>query len=232
MLIVIGPLLFKISSKGDDASRHLILDQGDLACRNRRMIPRCRNSSIAKNPMTGIACCCACTVPALSGRAGRREFDLKDPLTISQSGCGASGESHHERAGRPCVRRKERRSLTPVNPLTGRVTAKGAPAYEAHSKSVELASGRQQAFVRTDEVIGCVDVIAPVDAVTFSRRAGELISRKKAPTGTPTAGKYRLRALQCFETAAQTRDPYAKDMLTVVAREFLQAARQAEDGEF
>jgi hypothetical protein len=29
---------------------------------------------------------------------------------------------------------------------------------------------------------GCVDVIAPVDAVTFSRRAGELISRKKAPT--------------------------------------------------
>lgn len=79
---------------------------------------------------------------------------------------------------------------------------------------------------------GCVDVIAPVDAVTFSRRAGELISRKKAPTGTPTAGKYRLRALQCFETAAQTRDPYAKDMLTVVAREFLQAACQAEDGEF
>src|ERR1700730_6818113 len=79
---------------------------------------------------------------------------------------------------------------------------------------------------------GCADVIAPVDAVTFGRRAGELICRKKAPTPTPTAGKYRLRALQCFETAAQTRDPYAKDMLTVVAREFLQAARQAEDGEF
>src|ERR1700730_16141911 len=97
-------------------------------------------------------------LPALSDRAGRREFDLKDPLTISQSGCGASGESHHERAGRPCVRRRERRSLTPVNPLTGRVTAKGAPAYAAHSKSVELAASRQKAFVRADEVIrvcGC-----------------------------------------------------------------------------
>jgi hypothetical protein len=79
---------------------------------------------------------------------------------------------------------------------------------------------------------GCADVIAPVDAVMFGRRAGDLICRKKAPTGTPTAaGKYRLRALQCFETAAQTRDPYARDMLTVAAREFLQAARRAEDGE-
>ena len=80
---------------------------------------------------------------------------------------------------------------------------------------------------------GCADVIAPVDVVKFSRRVSELICRKKAPAGTPTAaGKYRLRALQCFETAAQTRDPYAKDMLTVVAREFLQAARQAEYWEF
>jgi hypothetical protein len=75
---------------------------------------------------------------------------------------------------------------------------------------------------------GCADAIAPIDADAFSRRAGELISRKKAETVTPTAGKYRLRALQCFETAAQSRDPYAKDVLTELAREFLQAARQAE----
>jgi hypothetical protein len=75
---------------------------------------------------------------------------------------------------------------------------------------------------------GCADVIAPVEEATFGRRAGELICRKKAQTGTP-AGKYRLRALQCFETAAQTRDPCAKDMLTVAAREFLQTACQAEE---
>src|SRR5258707_7043760 len=57
---------------------------------------------------------------------------------------------------------------------------------------------------------GCADVIAPVDDATLGRRAGELICRKKAEIGTPTpaAGEYRLRALQCFETAAQTRDPY------------------------
>jgi hypothetical protein len=80
-------------------------------------------------------------------------------------------------------------------------------------------------------LFGCADVIAPVDDATFGRRAGELICRKKAQTGTPApaAGKYRLRALQCFETAAQTRDPYAKDMLTVAARELLQAACQVED---
>jgi hypothetical protein len=64
-----------------------------------------------------------------------------------------------------------------------------------------------------------------------ARRAGELICRKKAETDTPTAGKYRLRALQCHEVAAQTRDTYAKDMLTVVAREFLQAAHEAENPE-
>ncbi len=80
---------------------------------------------------------------------------------------------------------------------------------------------------------GCADVIAPVDDATFGRRAGELICRKKAEIGTPTpaAGEYRLRALQCFETAAQTRDPYAEDMLIVAAREFLRAACQAEEGE-
>jgi hypothetical protein len=76
---------------------------------------------------------------------------------------------------------------------------------------------------------GCADVIAPVDDATFGRRAGELICRKKAQTPRAAAGKYRLRALQCFETAAQTRDHYAKDMLTVAAREFLQAACQAEE---
>jgi recombinational DNA repair protein (RecF pathway) len=75
----------------------------------------------------------------------------------------------------------------------------------------------------------CGDVIAPVDDVAFSKKAGELICRNKAEPVTPRAGKYRLRALQCFETAAQSRDPYAKDMLTEVAREFLQAARQVEE---
>jgi hypothetical protein len=84
---------------------------------------------------------------------------------------------------------------------------------------------------------GCADFVAPVDEDAFAqnagelisrRKAGELISRKKAETFTPTAGKYRLRALQCEEAAAQTRDPHAKNMLTVAAQEFLQAARQAE----
>jgi hypothetical protein len=60
-----------------------------------------------------------------------------------------------------------------------------------------------------------------------NRRAGEVICRKKATI----AGKYRLRALQCEEVAAQTRDSYAKDMLAVSAREFTEAARQIQDGE-
>ena len=84
---------------------------------------------------------------------------------------------------------------------------------------------------------GCADFVAPVDEDVFAKKAGELISqitsgkltwRKKAETVTPTAGKYRLRALQCEEVAAQTRDPHAKNMLTVAAREFIQAARHAE----
>jgi hypothetical protein len=83
-------------------------------------------------------------------------------------------------------------------------------------------------------VFGCADVIAPLDEDEFSRKAGELISqkkgRKKAETATPTAGKYRLRALQCEEVAAQTRDPYAKRVLTELAREFMQAAHQTERG--
>jgi len=78
---------------------------------------------------------------------------------------------------------------------------------------------------------GCADVVAPVDADAFARSAGELIyrtrgkivTRKKGKT--TTAGKYRLLALQCEEVATQTRDPFAKDMLTVVAREFGLLAR-------
>ena len=90
------------------------------------------------------------------------------------------------------------------------------------------------------KLYACADVVAPVDDVAFGRRAGELIYQlawrggfypRKAETDTPTAGKYRLRALQCHEVAAQTRDTYAKDMLTVVAREFLQAAHEAENPE-
>jgi hypothetical protein len=73
-------------------------------------------------------------------------------------------------------------------------------------------------------------VIAPVDAEAFGKRAGELICRKKPDAFTPKPGKYRLRALQCLETAAQTRDPYAKDVLTELAQEFFQAARQTEEG--
>ena len=82
------------------------------------------------------------------------------------------------------------------------------------------------------EVFGCADVIAAVDADAFGRKAGDLISQIKAGARkkavTPTAGEYRLRALQCEEVAAQTADPYAKNLLTVLAREFIQACRQAE----
>jgi hypothetical protein len=72
-------------------------------------------------------------------------------------------------------------------------------------------------------------VVAPIDDVRFGKKASELNCRNKAEPVTPTAGRYRLRALQCFETAAQSRDPYAKDVLTELARDFLQAARQAEE---
>ena len=77
---------------------------------------------------------------------------------------------------------------------------------------------------------GCADVVAPVDADAFARSAGELICRVRGKTvtrknGKTTTGKYRLLALQCEEVATQTRDPYAKDMLTVVAREFGLLAR-------
>ena len=82
------------------------------------------------------------------------------------------------------------------------------------------------------EVFGCADVIAAVDADAFGRKAGDLISQIKAGARkkavTPTAGEYRLRALQCEEVAAQTPDPYAKNLLTVLAREFIQACHQAE----
>jgi len=85
------------------------------------------------------------------------------------------------------------------------------------------------------DALGCADLIAAVDADAFGRKAGDLISQIKAgerisrkKAVTPTAGKYRLRALQCEEVAAQTPDPYAKHMLTVLAREFMQACHQAE----
>jgi len=78
------------------------------------------------------------------------------------------------------------------------------------------------------ETFGCADVIAPIDADAFGSKAGELICGHRVATVTPTAGKYRLRALQCVETAAQSRDPYAKDVLSELAEEFMQAARQAE----
>jgi hypothetical protein len=81
------------------------------------------------------------------------------------------------------------------------------------------------------KLFGCADMVAPVDAAEFGRRACELIYRKKAKSVTPAAGKYRLRALQCLETAAQSPDPYAKDVLTELAREFMQAARKTEHGE-
>jgi hypothetical protein len=78
------------------------------------------------------------------------------------------------------------------------------------------------------EFFGCADVVAPVDAEAFGSKAGELICGNRVATVTPTAAKYRLRALQCVETAAQSRDLYAKDVLTELAEEFMQAARQAE----
>src|SRR5437764_13772823 len=68
----------------------------------------------------------------------------------------------------------------------------------------------------------------PIRRLLFAAGVPTAPYRKKAQTGTPTpaAGKYRLRALQCFETAAQTRDAYAKDMLTVAAREFCLPGRR------
>ena len=78
------------------------------------------------------------------------------------------------------------------------------------------------------EAFGCADVVAPVDADAFGSKAGELICGHRAASVTPTAAKYRLRALQCVETAAQSRDPYAKDVLTELAEEFMQAARRAD----
>jgi hypothetical protein len=96
-----------------------------------------------------------------------------------------------------------------------------------HTAAVNFApAARLPELLKT---LGCANVVASVDADAFGKRAGELISRKNGKKVTPIAGKYRLRALQCFETAAQSRDPYAKDMLTEVAREFLQAARQVEE---
>jgi hypothetical protein len=86
-------------------------------------------------------------------------------------------------------------------------------------------------------MFGCADLVAPADEDAFARKAGELISqkkagelisRKKAENVTPTAGKYRLRALQCEEVAAQTPDPSAKQLLTVLAREFMRACHQTE----
>jgi hypothetical protein len=78
------------------------------------------------------------------------------------------------------------------------------------------------------EAFGCADVVAPIDADAFGSKAGELICGHRVASVTPTAAKYRLRALQCIETAAQSRDPYAKDVLTELAEEFMQAARRAE----
>jgi hypothetical protein len=78
------------------------------------------------------------------------------------------------------------------------------------------------------EAFGCADVVAPIDAYAFGSKASEVICGHRVATVTPTAAKYRLRALQCVETAAQSRDPYARDVLTELAEEFMQAARQAE----
>ena len=78
------------------------------------------------------------------------------------------------------------------------------------------------------KLLGCEDLVAPVEEDRFARRASEVICRRKAAL----AGDYRLWALQCEEGAAQTRDPYAEDMLTAAARRFMQVARQVEDGEF
>jgi len=77
------------------------------------------------------------------------------------------------------------------------------------------------------ETFGCADVVGPIDDA-FGSKAGELICGHRVASVTPTAAKYRLRALQCVETAAQSRDPYAKDVLSELAEEFMQAARQAE----
>jgi hypothetical protein len=78
------------------------------------------------------------------------------------------------------------------------------------------------------KLLGCEDLVAPVEEDRFARRASEVICRRKAAL----AGDYRLWALQCEEGAAATRDPYAEDMLTAAAHKFMQVARQVEEGEF
>ena len=70
---------------------------------------------------------------------------------------------------------------------------------------------------------GCADVIAPIDYARFSGRAVELICRTQVVN--PAARKYRHRASECFKAAAESHDPYAKDQLTELAQEFLQAAQ-------
>jgi hypothetical protein len=61
------------------------------------------------------------------------------------------------------------------------------------------------------------------DAEAFGSKGGELICGHRIATVTQTAAKYRLWALP-----AQSRDPYARDVLTELAEEFIQAARRAE----
>jgi hypothetical protein len=106
-----------------------------------------------------------------------------------------------------------------------------------HRAELKFAPAGKTRLPELLDAFGCADVVASVDEDAFAkkagelisrRKAGELISRKKAETVTPTAGKYRVRALQCEEVAAQTHDPYAKDMLNVLARELKQAAHEAE----
>jgi hypothetical protein len=53
------------------------------------------------------------------------------------------------------------------------------------------------------KLLGCEDLVAPVEEDRFARRASEVICRRKAAL----AGDYRLWALQCEEGAAATRDP-------------------------
>jgi hypothetical protein len=97
-----------------------------------------------------------------------------------------------------------------------------------HTAELKFGPAGRSRLPELLDAFGCADVVAPVDADAFAKKAGELISPRKAGELIPrkkaetAAGKYRLRALQCEEVAAQTRDPCAKDMLSVLARELKQ----------
>jgi hypothetical protein len=81
------------------------------------------------------------------------------------------------------------------------------------------------------KLYACADV-AQVDDVAFSQESRRVDLPKKGRDWYTNSRKISPAGLTVpWSGSAQTRDTYAKDMLTVVAREFLQAAHEAENPE-